>query len=410
MGTLGEASVWDFAGLSDTVVVAVIDDGITEHWDLPLDRILPGRDFNTGDTSHLTDDDPSPGYEEGHGMGCAGIVAASHSTDPNDSTDFHTGVMSMNPAVKVLPVKIFADTDTSSTLTYSLLADAISWAYLNGADVLSNSWGWEDSTVYGTEEITAAIYNAFMYGRGGMGCPVVFSSGNWSHPWVSYPASLSYSLAVGALTLADTAFDYSQYGEHLDLMAPSGKHLTDDVWTLDQRFAAGENPNYIGSHKDPIIWDCTLLEGINDDNINCHFGGTSAACPVVSGAASLLLARDSTLSSQVIYEILKHTAVRLWEDTTMERDFNYGYGRVDAFRALLSISRGDADNNDVIDVGDLTTIIDYLFNTFEPPFPDPLLADCDCSGSVDVGDVSAMIDHLFILFADFPYPCFEFGN
>ncbi|MEW5994235.1 MAG: hypothetical protein AB1744_07555, partial [Candidatus Zixiibacteriota bacterium] len=45
IGSFNSAAVWDFAGLTgDTITVAIIDDGIDSHEDLPASRILPGYD------------------------------------------------------------------------------------------------------------------------------------------------------------------------------------------------------------------------------------------------------------------------------------------------------------------------------------------------------------------------------
>lgn len=72
IGRINQASVWDFAGLlgsTDSIVVAVIDDGVTSHdYDLPSSRVLPGYDFCTGDTANMRDNDPSPGDSTAHGM------------------------------------------------------------------------------------------------------------------------------------------------------------------------------------------------------------------------------------------------------------------------------------------------------------------------------------------------------
>jgi len=57
--------------LDDTIIVAVIDDGIDDHEDLPTERLLSGFDFAD------FDDDPSPPEDLNHGMCCAGIIAAS---------------------------------------------------------------------------------------------------------------------------------------------------------------------------------------------------------------------------------------------------------------------------------------------------------------------------------------------
>jgi hypothetical protein len=60
----------------------------------------------------------------------------------------------------------------------------------------------------------------------------------------------------------------------------------------------------------------------------------------------------------------------------------------------------DGDPSEIIDIGDLTALIDYLFITFAVP---QCLAEANCDGSingiVDIGDLTALIDFLFITFA-----------
>jgi hypothetical protein len=75
IGTFNTTSAWDFAGLTRSIKVAVIDDGVVYHEDLPLSRVLPGYDYAD------LDNDPRPGPAQAHGMGCAGIIGASHTTD-----------------------------------------------------------------------------------------------------------------------------------------------------------------------------------------------------------------------------------------------------------------------------------------------------------------------------------------
>lgn len=133
IGRFDTATVWDFGGLlTDSVVVADIDEGVVSHEDLPPSRVLPGFDFFAGD------DDPSPDQWDAHGMGTAGIVAASHCVDSVLGLSSTTGVIGLNPACKIMPVRIFGFDQSKSMDT---IAMAINYAWRNGADVLTNSWG-----------------------------------------------------------------------------------------------------------------------------------------------------------------------------------------------------------------------------------------------------------------------------
>ncbi|MDF1545883.1 MAG: hypothetical protein P1R58_12385, partial [bacterium] len=70
VGQFNDSTVWDFAGLTDSILVAVVDDGVTSHEDLHPSRILTGYDYAHDDS------DAAPGATMGHGMSCAGIIGA----------------------------------------------------------------------------------------------------------------------------------------------------------------------------------------------------------------------------------------------------------------------------------------------------------------------------------------------
>lgn len=204
--------------------------------------------------------------------------------------------------------------------------------------------------------------------------------------------------------LNDVRWPYSSYGTALDLVAPSGAtNLQGDVWTLDQMGITGYNPNRISS----------CPPGSNDVDYDCKFGGTSAACPVVSGTASLLLSKDSTLSGQAVHYILRNSAVKHLDwGTITPPSTQYGYGRVDAFRAVLSISRGDINNDgqSFPDLADLVYLINYLMLGGPEPFPSVLLADVNCDGQVDLSDLNYLVDHQIFGGPPPVNPCFEFGD
>jgi hypothetical protein len=65
----------------------------------------------------------------------------------------------------------------------------------------------------------------------------------------------------------------------------------------------------------------------------------------------------------------------------------------------------DNDPGDVVDLGDLTALIDYLFISMtEPDCMQEANCDGDVEGTVDLGDLTALIDYLFISFTP-PAPC-----
>jgi hypothetical protein len=149
----------------------------------------------------------------------------------------------------------------------------------------------------------------------------------------------------------------------------------------------------------PVTWKCDLL-----DNYNCKFGGTSAACPVAAGVAALLSVRFGYLWQTQLTSILQNSAVDLGDSS------QYGHGRVDAFRAVLSMARGDCNNDGNVDIGDVTALNDHLFLTFEPLFPTTLLGDVNCDGYVDIGDQTTLVNHLMVTFEPLAIPCYNYDN
>jgi len=396
IGQFNIKSVWDFAGLDDPIIVAVLDDGIISHEDLPASRILEGYDFSS------YDDTTTPGPAVAHGMGCAGIIASSHTTDSLEGLQTSSGVLSLDSHVKILPVKVFYDNGWGTF--GSQVAEAVSYADTMGADVLSNSWGFARPD-FEEPVLTDALQRAFMNGRNGRGCPVIFAAGNGATSYpnkVAYPAKLWSCFAVGATDLDDYRWYYSQYGPELDIVAPSGNvNLQGDVWTLDQMGNLGWNPSVA------VTWDCPSVAS-NDKDYDCKFGGTSAACPVVSGIAALLLARNPNLNSERIYYILRMSAVTDldWGSITAPNN-EYGYGRVDAFRAMLAITRGDANNDDHVNLADASYIINYAFKGGPPPKPDEGTGDANCDGLVDLSDAIFVINYVFKGGPE-PAICFEY--
>ena len=394
IGYFNDSTVWDFAGLNRPVVVAVLDDGIEPHEDLTSDRILPGWDF-IYDVA-----DVSPGPARAHGMGCAGIIGATHERDSTiGSNDANTGISGLNPSCRILPIKVFDEWGSGGTSDE--VAEAITWARDNGAEIFSCSWTFGTSHVE-FPMVTDALTRAYLFGRGGLGCPLIFAAGNGGTDTVDYPANLDCCLAVGAINLQDERYDYSCYGEDLDVVAPSAEAgMVGSVWTTDRMGTLGFNTAWFGN----------CPSGSNDADYDCHFGGTSAACPLVSGIASLLISKDSTLNAAAVYWIIKRSAERRlesnWGLPIDTPNAEFGYGRVDAFRVILSMSHGDLDSNGKFNLADITLLINFVYLGGVGGFPSYRLGDIDCDGYINMSDVTLLIAYVYLNGSPPQRPCFE---
>lgn len=282
---------WDIS-FGDNVTVAIIDQGLEAHEDIG-DRLIDG--FSPG----INGDGTPLANDATHGMNCAGVVGAS---------DNNLGVRGVAPNVNFLSVNIF-DGSTAGDI-----ADGIQWALDNGADILSNSWSFDEVPCDFTNvDIENALQNAVDNGRNGDGAVIVFSSGN-TGGCVNYPGRNNNVISVGAVDNRGTLFTYSARGPELDLVAPSGEtNYLGNVRTTDRMGDAGR----LSGHYEP------------------RFGGTSASCPVVSGVAALVLSVNSNLTQQEVRDILTSTATDMG---AVGFDNNFGFGRVNAFAAVVNAS------------------------------------------------------------------------
>lgn len=299
-------NAWALTTGSSSIKIAVIDDGVEDHEDIS-GRVL------SGNTPRNSNGYGAPTSSGKHGEACAGIIAATQ----NNST----GIAGIAPNCKIVPVNIFYGGETTSDL-----ANGINWAWDNGqGDVLSNSWTYNTTSQSqsGFDAIIQAITNARTNGRGGKGSVVVFSSGN-DYEGVHFPANVDGVITVGAIDNNGNLWSYSNTGSSMDLVTPSSDGFSAGIRTTDRMGSAG----------------------YSSGNYTTSFGGTSAACPQVSGVAALLLSVNPNLTESQVTNILQTTATDMG---TTGFDNSFGYGRLNACGAVnkalastLSIS-GDAE-------------------------------------------------------------------
>ncbi len=279
--------------------IAVVDNGCEQtHPDLAA-NMTSGRDALD------RDDDPEflpMSNGNNHGTSCAGIVAG--------VGDNGTGIAGVCPRCTVRCVRLLGP--RGSSIPISSDVEAFAWAHREGVAVVSNSWGFvEAMPVPGP--LAEAMEAVFDSGRGGRGALVVFAAGNENREIGEDEIyGVRGVVTVGALTNFDESTSFSNRGLPVDLSAPTG------TVTTDLSGAEGDNPG-----------DYTAL-----------FGGTSAACPVVSGVAGLLLSQRPTMTAREVHDLLLRTTRRAPFARPDDRghDVNYGHGIVDPVAAMRELA------------------------------------------------------------------------
>ncbi|CAG1011886.1 Calcium-dependent protease [Anaerolineae bacterium] len=325
-GALADADIdaleaWTITTGSNTIIIADIDEGVeVTHADLSA-KIVTGYDATDGDS------DQTPLDTDAHGTAVAGLLGAVS----NNSL----GVAGVCRLCQIMPIRIaYSDSAGDWVTSDAWIANAINWAWQNGAHILSNSWGGGSPSTSITNAITAAQTS----GRGGLGSVVVFAAGNGNGA-VSYPGNLTQVITVSASNLCDSRkvpssdncnfAEYwwgSSYGSQVDVAAPGIANYTTDLnGTRGYNTAAGAAGDYVS-----------------------NFNGTSSATPIVSGVVGLVLSVNNTLTYAQVETLLRNTADDVNAASAPGFDNELGAGRVNAFRAVMAANGGVyVPNNDL---------------------------------------------------------------
>jgi thermitase len=262
---------WSVSHSNSSVIVAVLDTGVSlSHPDL-ASKIATSKNFSSSST---VDD------VNGHGSHAAGIAAA--------ATNNGVGVAGLGYDARIENVKVLNDDGSG---LYSAVAQGITWAADNGANVINMS-------LVGTSP-SATLQSAIDYAWS-KGVVVVAAAGNFANSTPTYPASYANVIAVAATTDLDRLASFSDYGDWVDVAAPG------------------------------ISIYSTIPGGYT------YMSGTSMAAPYVSGLAALLFARltDTNGNGRVNDEVraqIQATADNIGLS-------GIGSGRIDAYRALTEVA------------------------------------------------------------------------
>jgi len=263
---------WNKTVGNTSLIVAVIDTGVDwDHPDLAANYVPLGYDWVNNDTDPMDDN--------GHGTHVAGIIAAVL----NNSL----GIAGL-AQVSVMVEKCFNSTGWGDE---DDCANAIIHAVDQGASILSLSWG----DYFNSSLVQYAIEHAYS-----QDVLIVAAAGNDGVSERIYPAAYDEVIAVTAAEYDDQPASFTNFGNWVELAAPGV-----DIYST------------------------------YPDDGYAYMGGTSMACPHVTGVAALIWSYFPNMTRDEVRFQLQRTADDLGSPSY---DYYYGYGRINARKALTDFS------------------------------------------------------------------------
>lgn len=317
MSVTAAADAWKaLERLKPDVRIAILDEGVDRHHeDLHVEKEYDA----TGD-----DLDQQPNDWDGHGTACAGLAAARGSND--------YGIRGVASGFPIFAVRIAYSNAPGEdwVTTNAIIARGIHWAWENGADVLSNSWGGGAPSSL----IIDAIHTARRDGRSGRGCVIAVAAGNHNSA-IAFPAHVEGVLAVTASNEHDEPktpksqdgenWWGSCFGPEASIAAPGVHNYTTDI-SNDAGYSRG------GLDRQGLAYTA---------NYTPSFNGTSSATPIVAGAAALVLSVAPTLTESEVRRLLCETADKVGGAYDAKgHSLRMGFGRVNVMKAVSRARSG----------------------------------------------------------------------
>lgn len=361
--THGIKDLWNYqsehgstAGGNSDVIVAVIDSGVDyNHPDLKNNiwvnsSEIPDNRIDDDNNGYVDDyygwdfvgNDNNPMDDNGHGTHVAGIVAAENNNIGSVGVAYNCKVMCLKAA------------QSSGYLNNSDIAEAVQYAYMNGASVINMSFGGSSVSLV-VEETLESAYNQ---------CVLVASAGNDSlcnnlehnkehDVGILYPAALTY--VIGVMSCDASGNSVSSFSNY--------DHTAHDTVEYEV-YACGED---ISS-----TWPNGKYSVLN---------GTSMAAPVVSGMAALLRSTwtdrnvysNKYIQSQIVNTGVAHPYNAILKEADLAHTVVNGYNAISTipkpdiyaldFYTFDGTDISPANNNDgVVEAGETVHLAVELLN------------------------------------------------
>lgn len=301
-------TAWDITTGDSSIVVAVLDTGITSHSEF-AGRTVAGYDFinnlQVANDGNLRDSNPAdPGdwitTAESNGSAAGGFFAGCYVSNSSwhgthvagtigANGNNSAGVAGVDWAGKIQPIRVLGKCGGYT----SDIADAIRWAAggavagvpanATPADVINLSLGGSGACTSGSTYQLAINYAV------SAGSVVVVSAGNSNANASNYsPASCSGVITVGSTGPTGNRAYYSNYGASVEISAQGGDQSVATangiLSTLNSGLTGPSTQNYV------------------------YYQGTSMAAPHVSGVVSLMRAINPNLTPAQILQALQTSA------------------------------------------------------------------------------------------------------
>lgn len=250
------------------VRVGIIDTGADcDHIELK-NRIADGVNFSGGHTDDFED-------ENGHGTHIAGIVAAERNG---------VGCVGVAPKAKLYIAKAFKPDGKTD---YTAIERSIRWMWDRNVDVINMSF---------SSQYTSPAYRSIIHETHRRGISVICAAGNegvLGENTIGYPANYPETVAVSAVDINKNIADFSSRGKAAEICAAGI-----DVYS-------------------------TYLDGGY-----ATLSGTSMACPVITGAAALLMAKGYIRYGRRLTPEEIRLLLNIYTEKPGRggRDKSYGYG------------------------------------------------------------------------------------